>query len=444
MITAAILHTLTVVITPSIHLPSPPAFYVTADNKVMMHKHIEYCEHWLVSNILTQAKLVNTENWILEWKRDQSEEIRVCMGRPHTLDFFKLDNPIQKQIRPVLPVPIITINQPPVLAPLDYTEANPYSLGAIIPCLRSNGMIYKVQDMFSPVHHLADVPPCSPSYHPESPNHSPHPSDYQPLNAMDINWNHHTDHASPPLVPIDASSSDDSLPSLHPISSTTSSEPETVALPPMSPLSPGKCPSNRICYSTPSLTGKWKPEGGEHEWPPAGLTDSEEIWPNPVDAIERQGSNSDVPFPSPSPSNLWANCPPHYLATNDSHYHRKTKCWNCHKCRHLAHWCPADCQPSLYSQPLGKYSRFHPYLGQPRLRSEPPARNSATAPTSRRTYGNASLNWTALDPTSLPLVPLYPDAAAWQQFLDRQIFETNWSHGKVRWGLDEGLGQTLA
>ncbi|KDQ50608.1 hypothetical protein JAAARDRAFT_199853 [Jaapia argillacea MUCL 33604] len=349
MITAAILHTLTVVITPSIHLPSPPAFYVTADNKVMMHEHIEYCERRLVSNILAQAKLVNTENWILEWKCDQSEEIRVRMGRPRALDFFELDNPVQKQIRLVLPIPIITINQPPVLAPLDYTKADPYSLGAIIPCLRSNRMIYDVQDTFGPVGAPLNDPPHSPSYHPETPQHSPHPSDYQPLDAMDVDWDHHTNRASPPPIPSNVSSSDDSLPSLHPLSSTTSSEPINDTPPPPSPSSLGECPSHRIRYSTPSLTGKWKPEGGEHEWPPAGLADSEDVWPNPIDAIREWGSGSRTSFPSPLPTNLWANFPPCYITTDDPHYHRRTKCWNCHKQGHLACSCPDDCQPSLYS-----------------------------------------------------------------------------------------------
>ncbi|KDQ55057.1 hypothetical protein JAAARDRAFT_195938 [Jaapia argillacea MUCL 33604] len=261
---------------------------------------------------------------------------------------------------------------------------------------------------------------------------------------MDVDWNHHTDHTSPPAIPTDTSSSDDSLPSLHPLSSTTSSEPETATPPPASPSSLGKCPSNRICYSTPSLTRKWKPEGGEHKWPPAGLADSEDIWPNPVDAIEWWGHHTNAPFPSPSSSNLWANCPPHYITTDNSHYHRKTKCWNCHKQGHLARSCPADCQHPLYSRPLSKYSWFHPYLGQPRSQNEPLARNSATVPTSRRTYGNASSGWTAPDPTSSPLTPLYPDATAWQQFLDQQIFKTNWSHGNVRWDSNKVLGQTSA
>ncbi|KDQ52877.1 hypothetical protein JAAARDRAFT_197944 [Jaapia argillacea MUCL 33604] len=197
MITAAILHTLTVVITPSIHLPSPPAFHITTDNKVMMHEHIEYCKCWLVSNILAQAKLVNTENWILEQKHDQLEEIRVRMGCPCALDFFELDKPVQKQTHPIL--------------------------GAIIPRLRSNGMIYKVQDTFGPVHTPIKEPLHSPSYHPETPRHSPHPSDYQPLDAMDVDWEHHTDSASPPPIP--SNTSDDSLPLLHPLSSTMSSEP---------------------------------------------------------------------------------------------------------------------------------------------------------------------------------------------------------------------------
>ncbi|KDQ50898.1 hypothetical protein JAAARDRAFT_199597 [Jaapia argillacea MUCL 33604] len=457
MITTAILHTLTIIITPSIHLPSPPAFYVTADHKVMMHEHIEYCECQLVSNILAQAKLVNTENWILKWKHDQSEEIRVRMGRPRALDFFELDNPIQKQICPVRPVPIITINQPPVLAPLDYTEADPYSLGAIIPRLRSNGMIYEVQDMFGPIHHLADVPPHSPSYHPELPNHSPHPSDYQPLNAMDVDdWNYRADHASPHQ------------------SQLTLRVPMTPS-PPCTPCPPPH-PQNP---NPPSHPRKWKPEGGEHEWPPAGLADSEEVWPNPVDAIEQWGSRSNAPFPSPSPSNLWANCPPRYITTDDSHYHRKTKCWNCHKRGHLAHSCPTDRQPHKKRCATRRTPHTHnisssllstpqQILAIPPLPWPAPITERAASEERRhRAYVEENIwkcklkldaaRWAwiywleqgkrlaiPVDPSSSPLAPLYPDAAAWQQFLDQQVFETNWSHGKIGWGVEEGLGQTLA
>ncbi|KDQ52135.1 hypothetical protein JAAARDRAFT_198546 [Jaapia argillacea MUCL 33604] len=96
--------------------------------KVMTHKDIKYCKCQLVSEILTKVHLVNTENWILKWKCNQPEEVQICMGCPCALNFFETNSHVQRQVCPILPVPIITINQPPVLAPLDYTEANPESL----------------------------------------------------------------------------------------------------------------------------------------------------------------------------------------------------------------------------------------------------------------------------------------------------------------------------
>ncbi|KDQ53129.1 hypothetical protein JAAARDRAFT_197622 [Jaapia argillacea MUCL 33604] len=75
MVSEAILHTLSIVLTPSIHLPAPPTFYATANNQVMTHKDIKYCKCQL-------------------WKHNQQEEICICMGCP--LDFFELDSHIQK------------------------------------------------------------------------------------------------------------------------------------------------------------------------------------------------------------------------------------------------------------------------------------------------------------------------------------------------------------
>ncbi|KDQ52285.1 hypothetical protein JAAARDRAFT_198453 [Jaapia argillacea MUCL 33604] len=306
MISQAILHTLSVVLTPSIHLPAPPSFYVTANNQIMPHGDIEYCECQLVTKILTQARLVNTENWILEWNRGKQEDICVRMGGPQALDFFELDSHVQECVRPILPIPIITINQAPPIYNLDFTEACPKSLCPLLPIIQTK-LIPEIEDVFSPAPLLLEntQPEArSPSYHPSTPVHSPHPSDYHPLEDMEVDkWNGCADYASPPLIPIDASSSTDSLPSLQPLSSTT---------------------FNRIQYSTPSLTTNWKPEGGEHKWPPAGLANFKEIWPNPVNAIERWGSTLNAPFPSPSqsPVDLWITCPPRYITTNDSKCHR--------------------------------------------------------------------------------------------------------------------------
>ncbi|KDQ54719.1 hypothetical protein JAAARDRAFT_196136 [Jaapia argillacea MUCL 33604] len=323
MISEATLHTLSIIITPSIHLPTPPTFYVTTDHQIMKHEDIEYCEHQLVSKVLAEAHLVNTKNWILKWKSDQMMEYHICMGRPHALDFFKTNSHVQKQIRPILPIPIITTNHTPAITPLDFTKTSPFSLRPLIPIIRDNIKPYKSQfapilnnDIFSPAPLLEDNQPHpqSPSYHPSLPIHSPHPSDYQPLEDMEIDeWNSQVDYASLPLVPDNATSSTDPLPSLQPILSSTSKLgelPVDIPLPP-TPSSMSECPGTHIQYSTPSLTTNWKPEGGEREWPPAGLADSEDIWPNPIHTIEQWRQNPNTPFPSPSQSlvDLWASCP---------------------------------------------------------------------------------------------------------------------------------------
>ncbi|KDQ51492.1 hypothetical protein JAAARDRAFT_199139 [Jaapia argillacea MUCL 33604] len=162
MISQTVLHTLSIVLTPSIHLPAPPAFYVTADNQIMTHDDIEYCERQLVTKILMQAHLVNTENWILDH--------------------------VQKCVRPILPVPIITINQAPPIYNLNYTEACPESLRPLLPIIQTK-LILETEDVFSPAPLLSEntQPGAhSLSYHLSTPIHSPHPSDYQLLEDMEI------------------------------------------------------------------------------------------------------------------------------------------------------------------------------------------------------------------------------------------------------------------
>ncbi|KDQ52415.1 hypothetical protein JAAARDRAFT_198329 [Jaapia argillacea MUCL 33604] len=216
MISQAMLHTLSVVLTPSIHLPAPPSFYVTANNQVMTHNDIEYCERQLMAKILNNAHLVNPEHWILKWNCNQQEEIHVHMGCPQALDFFETDSPSKRG--------------------LDFSEAFPESLCPLLPIIQTKP-VPEAEEVFGAHPLLLEDAPsgaCSLSYHLSTPIHSPHPSDYQPMADMEIDkWNSRTDCASPPLIPIDASSSDNSLPSLQPLSSTTSSE----SLPPLQPSS---------------------------------------------------------------------------------------------------------------------------------------------------------------------------------------------------------------
>ncbi|KDQ51907.1 hypothetical protein JAAARDRAFT_198776 [Jaapia argillacea MUCL 33604] len=207
--------------------PLAPAFYITTNHQVMTHDNIKWCECQLITKLLNKAHLVNTENWILKWNHNQQEEMHVHMGHPRALDFFKTDSHIQKWVHPILPIPIITINQAPILHRLDYSKACPKSLHPLLPIIQTNPA-QEVKGVFdSHPLLLEDTQPraCSPLYHPSTPVYSPHLSDYQPMKDMEVDkWNGHANYASPPLVPIDASSSDGSLPLLQPSSSTASSE----------------------------------------------------------------------------------------------------------------------------------------------------------------------------------------------------------------------------
>ncbi|KDQ55213.1 hypothetical protein JAAARDRAFT_196069 [Jaapia argillacea MUCL 33604] len=221
MISQAALHTLSVILTPSIHLPAPPSFYVTADNQPA----------W--STLRTGFSSGNTTSkrtFVSAW------------AAPEPSTSSNLTATSRNASTPYSLFPSSPSNKPPPIYNLDYTEACPKSLCPLLPIIQAKPTS-ETKDVFglAPLL-LENTQPRarSLSYHPSTPVHSPHPSDYQLLEDMEIDeWNGCADYASPPLVPTDASSSDNSLPSLRPISSIMSSD-----------------PSNCIGYSTPSLTTK--------------------------------------------------------------------------------------------------------------------------------------------------------------------------------------------